>query len=329
MELERLSAEELLEWAFQTFQDGIAFASSFQAESSVLIDMAHRLRGSDFRIFTLDTGRLNQEAYDCMDAIRQRYGVAVEVYFPDALKVQEMVRRDPPRHRLAPADRRSPRRHARELETRGRRHHGPGGHGRGSQGEVPQGLEGAQALSPPDAPAQVSQYYPVALDLRDRPCLVVGGGSVAEGKVEGLLDAGARVTVVSPALSERLASWATEGRIAHRPREYAISDLDGHHLAFSATDRREVTEVVAADAKRRGVWVNAADDPTYCDFLLPSVLRRGRLQVAVSTGGASSAPAGGGRTGPSGARRSTPISGGSWPKGGVATPRRGCSIASG
>jgi len=92
VELERLSAEELVEWSFQTFQDGIAFASSFQAESSVLIDMAHRLRGSDFRVFTLDTGRLNQETYDCMDAIRQRYGVAVEVYFPDALKVQEMVR---------------------------------------------------------------------------------------------------------------------------------------------------------------------------------------------------------------------------------------------
>jgi len=67
----------------------------------------------------------------------------------------------------------------------------------------------------------VSQYYPVALDLRDRPCLVVGGGPVAEGKVEGLLDAGARVTVVSPALTERLAAWATEGRIAHRQRECA------------------------------------------------------------------------------------------------------------
>jgi phosphoadenylyl-sulfate reductase (thioredoxin) len=92
VELERLSAAELLEWAFQTFQDGIAFASSFQAESSVLIDMAHRLRGSDFHIFTLDTGRLNQETYDCMDAIRRRYGVVIEVYFPDAVKVQEMVR---------------------------------------------------------------------------------------------------------------------------------------------------------------------------------------------------------------------------------------------
>jgi phosphoadenosine phosphosulfate reductase len=92
VELERLPAEELLEWAVQTFQDGIALASSFQTESSVLIDMAHGLRGSDFRMFTLDTGWLNQETYDCMDAIRQRYGVAVEVYCPDALKVQEMVR---------------------------------------------------------------------------------------------------------------------------------------------------------------------------------------------------------------------------------------------
>jgi precorrin-2 dehydrogenase/sirohydrochlorin ferrochelatase len=107
----------------------------------------------------------------------------------------------------------------------------------------------------------VSQYYPVALDLRDRPCLVVGGGPVAEAKVEGLLDAGARVTVVSPSLTERLASWATEGRIAHRQREYIESDCEGQHLAFSATDRRDVTEAVAADARRRGVWVNAADDP--------------------------------------------------------------------
>lgn len=135
----------------------------------------------------------------------------------------------------------------------------------------------------------MTHYYPVALDLRNRPCLVVGGGPVAEAKVEGLLEAGARVTVVSPALTERLASWALEGRVAHRPREYCAADIDGHQLAFSATDRRDVTEAVAAAARRRGVWVNAADDPKYCDFLLPSVLRRGRLQVAVSTGGASPA----------------------------------------
>lgn len=147
----------------------------------------------------------------------------------------------------------------------------------------------ARAPSSPDAGAEVSHYYPVALDLRDRPCLVVGGGHVAEAKVAGLLAAGARVTVVSPELTGRLASWAKAGRIAHRPREYGPSDLDGHHLAFSATDRREVSAAVAADGRRSGVWVNAADDPACCDFLLPSVLRRGRLQVAVSTGGASPA----------------------------------------
>ena len=135
----------------------------------------------------------------------------------------------------------------------------------------------------------MSRYYPVALDLRNRPCLVIGGGSVAEAKVEGLLDAGARVTVVSPTLSERLASWAIADRITHRQREYDSSDLDGQQLVFSATDSRDVTQAVAAGARLRGLWMNAADDPTYCDFLLPSVLQRGRLQVAVSTGGASPA----------------------------------------
>ncbi len=91
-DLEQASAETVLRWALDRFSPQIALACSFQAEGSVLIDMIHRLRGSDFRIFTLDTGRLNQETYDCMDAIRTRYGVGVEVYFPDALEVQTMVR---------------------------------------------------------------------------------------------------------------------------------------------------------------------------------------------------------------------------------------------
>ena len=90
--LEQLPTERVLEWALDKFSPKVALACSFQAEESVLIDLMHRMRGSNFRIFTLDTGRLNQETYDCMDAIRQKYGVAVEVYFPDAIKVQEMVR---------------------------------------------------------------------------------------------------------------------------------------------------------------------------------------------------------------------------------------------
>jgi len=91
-DLERASAETVLRWALDKFSPQIALACSFQAEESVLIDMMHRLRGSDFRIFTLDTGRLNQETYDCMDAVRLRYGIAIEVYFPDPLAVEAMVR---------------------------------------------------------------------------------------------------------------------------------------------------------------------------------------------------------------------------------------------
>jgi len=101
----------------------------------------------------------------------------------------------------------------------------------------------------------VSAYYPVFLDLTDRPVLVVGGGPVAEGKVEGLLAAGANVTVVSPTVTPRLAGW------------------------------------VAAEGRELGVWVNAADEPARCEFILPAVIRRGRLVVAVSTGGASPAAA--------------------------------------
>jgi precorrin-2 dehydrogenase/sirohydrochlorin ferrochelatase len=136
-----------------------------------------------------------------------------------------------------------------------------------------------------------SSYYPVFLDLADRPCLVVGGGPIAEGKVEGLLAAGARVTVVSPTVTARLAGWAAEGRLTHLARAYRAEDLDGPQVVFAATDDAAVTRAVAADGRARSVWVNAADEPARCDFILPSVMRRGRLVVTVSTGGASPAAA--------------------------------------
>lgn len=91
-DFEGASAQAALQWVLDRFSPRVALACSFQAEESVLIDMMHRLRGADFRVFTLDTGRLNQETYDCMDAIRARYGISVEVYFPDATNVQDMVR---------------------------------------------------------------------------------------------------------------------------------------------------------------------------------------------------------------------------------------------
>jgi len=95
-ELEFQSAQEILGWAIGAFHPRIALACSFQAEESILIDMLHRQRGSDFRIFTLDTGRLNQETYDCMDAIRERYAVRVEVFFPIAERVEGMAQEHGP-----------------------------------------------------------------------------------------------------------------------------------------------------------------------------------------------------------------------------------------
>jgi phosphoadenosine phosphosulfate reductase len=88
------STTDLLAWSFAQFHPRLALACSFQAEGSVLIDLIHRLRGTDFRVFTLDTGRLNQETYDCMEAIRGRYGIEIDVFFPDATRVEDMVRQN-------------------------------------------------------------------------------------------------------------------------------------------------------------------------------------------------------------------------------------------
>jgi len=131
--------------------------------------------------------------------------------------------------------------------------------------------------------------YPVVLDLAGRPVLVVGGGAVAERKVEGLLEAHASITVVSPRVSVRLARLAEDGHIIVRLRSYRRTDLRGIAVVFAATHDRGVNATVATDARRRRVWVNAADDPDHCDFILPSVLRRGSLLVAVTTGGRSPA----------------------------------------
>jgi siroheme synthase-like protein len=131
--------------------------------------------------------------------------------------------------------------------------------------------------------------FPLFVELAGRSCVVIGSGAVAERKVYALLAAGALVTVVSPALSPALAALADAGRIAHVARSYAEGDLAGAALAFAATDDGGVNAEVAHDGRIRGVWVNAADDPAHCDAILPAVLRRGEITVAVSTGGASPA----------------------------------------
>jgi precorrin-2 dehydrogenase/sirohydrochlorin ferrochelatase len=135
----------------------------------------------------------------------------------------------------------------------------------------------------------VAVYYPAFLDLRGRRCLVVGGGAVAERKVTGLLDAGARVRVVSPALTPALTALATAGIVEHRARAFRRHDARAAALVVAATGVPAVDDAVAAAARRARALVNVADRPAACDFILPSVLCRGDLQIAVSTGGKSPA----------------------------------------
>jgi precorrin-2 dehydrogenase/sirohydrochlorin ferrochelatase len=130
---------------------------------------------------------------------------------------------------------------------------------------------------------RIMSYYPIFLDLCGRTVVVVGGGKVGLRKVRGLLEAGARVRVVSPALATEFDML----RVELIKRAFRPSDLKGAFLAYAATNLREVNRRVAREAKRRGIPVNVADDPGECDFFVPARIRSGELQVAVSTGGRS------------------------------------------
>ena len=128
--------------------------------------------------------------------------------------------------------------------------------------------------------------YPVNLCLAGQPVLVVGGGPVAARKVEALLRAGARVTVVAPAAAEPIAE---QPEVTWQRRQYQPPEAGSYRLVITATSDPEVNAQVARDCEAANVFVNSADDPANCTFTLPSVARRGDLQVAVSTNGRSPA----------------------------------------
>lgn len=128
-------------------------------------------------------------------------------------------------------------------------------------------------------------YYPVFLDLRERPCVVVGGDEAARGKVEGLLEAGARVTVIAPELVPRLAARAAAGEVRHVPRSYRPGDLEGAFLALSVLADPAVSRPFWEEAEARGIPSNVMDDVPRCRFIAPSIVRRGDLAVAISTSG--------------------------------------------
>jgi precorrin-2 dehydrogenase/sirohydrochlorin ferrochelatase len=133
----------------------------------------------------------------------------------------------------------------------------------------------------------MSSYYPVFLNVQGKHCLVVGGGAVATRKVQGLLEAGAAVTVVSPTLTDDLSMLAHDGVIQHAARPFRDDDVKGCALVIGATDQPAVNDAVYAACQRHGVWVNIVDVPAACDFIAPAVVRRGALQIAISTSGHS------------------------------------------
>lgn len=129
-------------------------------------------------------------------------------------------------------------------------------------------------------------YYPAFLDLSGKKAIVVGGGSVAERKVMMLLRSGASVTVISPNITLRLRKARSEGRIAHRARQYRSGDLRGSFLVVAATDNKAVNTRISQDAP---ALVNVVDVPSECNFIAPSVIQRGPLLLAISTSGVSPA----------------------------------------
>jgi precorrin-2 dehydrogenase/sirohydrochlorin ferrochelatase len=131
--------------------------------------------------------------------------------------------------------------------------------------------------------------FPIFLKLEGRRCLVVGAGTVAEGKIRGLLDAGASVAVVAPKAVLQVQKWAREGVISWNPRAFEPRDLDRVLMVVAATSFPELNAEILREARLRNVLANAVDDPGNCDFYYPAVVKRGDLQIAISTGGRSPA----------------------------------------
>ena len=135
----------------------------------------------------------------------------------------------------------------------------------------------------------MTTYYPVYLNLRGRRCVIIGGGTVAEGKIGRLLDSGAEVCVVSPDATPGIRQFVADGSVRWEQREYRPGDLEGAFIAIAATNVRQVNRRIFEEANERGVMLNAVDDPSNCSFIAPSIVQRGQVTLAISTGGVSPA----------------------------------------
>lgn len=132
-------------------------------------------------------------------------------------------------------------------------------------------------------------YYPIFIDIEDRNVLIVGGGNVCARKAETMMKYGARVTIASPEFTEEIEQWASEGKLQLRRKTYELADLDGASIVIASTDDPCVNARVARDCRRRKIPVNVVDVTHLCEFIVPAIVERGSIQIAVSTGGKSPA----------------------------------------
>lgn len=129
--------------------------------------------------------------------------------------------------------------------------------------------------------------FPLFLKLRGRRCLIVGGGPISEGKIASLLETGAQITVIAPRVTHAIARWAKQKKIRLQLKPFRSADLHGIFLVVAATNSSKVHRSIYRQARARGVLCNIVDVPQLCDFYYPALVRRGQLQIAISTAGAS------------------------------------------
>jgi precorrin-2 dehydrogenase / sirohydrochlorin ferrochelatase len=133
----------------------------------------------------------------------------------------------------------------------------------------------------------VTSLFPMFLKLKGKQVVVVGAGTIGESKIAGFFETGARIRVIAREASALVRDWARRGTVELELRPFVAADLEGAFLAVVATSSRTLNERVYEEAQKRGVWCNVVDVPDLCDFFYPSVVRRGDLQIAVSTAGQS------------------------------------------
>jgi len=132
-------------------------------------------------------------------------------------------------------------------------------------------------------------YYPIYLDIEGRDVVIIGGGQVCARKAETMMKYGARVTVVSPDFTDEIEKWAGEGCLSLSRKHYDPSDLGGANIVIASTDDESVNEQIAADCRARRIPVNVVDVTPLCEFIVPAIIEKGSIQIAISTGGKSPA----------------------------------------